>query len=643
MNNFFRRLPLPAKFMVIGLVPFAFMLYLTLHVYNDQIEKVDLLQSFLLRIRQTSNINNLINELQAERKFSYDYTLKRENGDKLYLQRSRTDYAIKKLQESEDLLLSDFTHYTFLNDLQINRTIVDTGRLQHNSIMYYYTNAIYRLNTLNAMPGGTVSYLKPVYSEIVGQRIVSDMSTNLGIITTNIYNILYSKQYVIETLAGTRGVYDVYKTYETEFRVKVAPSSVAAYDIVLSKPALKSTINYVDRLFKTFDLDTSYTAESWNLLSSQGLEQLKEFQKEIWKSAEFKLNRIYNYEKAKKDRTIILLVLVLLFVVVVVVYTLRVITKMLNELKTAAQKISIGSTGIEFKNVPDDVIGSLARSISEIDSNNIILSKAANAIGKGDFDVAVQPRSADDLLGNSILKMKKNLEHFIKENEELMRKKDEFMSVASHELKTPITSVKGALQIVERFILKDEKMKTVQPFVIQANKQVNKLTEIINDLLDITKIQSGQLELYKTDFIIKDLLQECLEQISFHLNSHQVVFEGNADQKIHADKLRVEQVINNLISNAIKYSPGKDKIIITAEKIDNDVRISVKDFGIGIDKEKIPFIFGRFFRVEETSQSFSGLGLGLYISSEIISRHNGKIGVDSSPGNGSTFWVTIPA
>jgi two-component system CheB/CheR fusion protein len=104
----------------------------------------------------------------------------------------------------------------------------------------------------------------------------------------------------------------------------------------------------------------------------------------------------------------------------------------------------------------------------------------------------------------------------------------------------------------------------------------------------------------------------------------------------------MEQVIINLISNAVKYSPGQEKVTITVSSHNREIKIAITDFGIGIPKDKLPFLFDRFYRVDDTSQRYSGLGLGLYISAEIVRRHDGVIGIESRPGEGSTFWFTIP-
>jgi two-component system CheB/CheR fusion protein len=227
-------------------------------------------------------------------------------------------------------------------------------------------------------------------------------------------------------------------------------------------------------------------------------------------------------------------------------------------------------------------------------------------------------------------------------NLELLKKKDEFISIASHELKTPITSLKAVLQILERKFPQNEETLVVHNFVKKAVKQVDKLVELIGDLLDVTKIQSGKLALRKTNFSLDELIEECCEELQSSLQKYTLVVQGDKGVEIHADRNRLEQVIINLVSNAAKYSPESDKVIIDVTKNKEGVKISVTDFGIGIAHTKIPLLFDRFYRVDESSQKFAGLGLGLYISAEIVKRHNGQINIESEEGKGSTFWFTIP-
>ena len=225
---------------------------------------------------------------------------------------------------------------------------------------------------------------------------------------------------------------------------------------------------------------------------------------------------------------------------------------------------------------------------------------------------------------------------------ELLNKKDEFISIASHELKTPITSLKAALQMIERTTPQTKEMKTALNFLQKAIKQVDKLIELIKDLLDVTKIQSGKLELKKTKFNLGELIAECCDEIQNSSPNHKLIVEGETNFEILADKNRLEQVIVNLLSNAIKYSPEGEQVIIEVNKSESGIKIAVTDFGIGIPKDKQQFLFDRFYRVDENTQKYSGLGLGLFISSQIIKQHNSNINIESEVGKGSTFWFILP-
>ncbi|MDT3401375.1 chemotaxis protein CheB [Mucilaginibacter terrae] len=226
--------------------------------------------------------------------------------------------------------------------------------------------------------------------------------------------------------------------------------------------------------------------------------------------------------------------------------------------------------------------------------------------------------------------------------EELMNRKDEFMSIASHELKTPITSMKGSLQIVQRMIAKMETNETLSRFIDKATHQTQKLTTLIDDLLNVTRIQEGKVVLNYQEFNAVEMLKDCIDDVKAPGINHKLILHAKDDVIINADRPRIEQVVHNFLTNAIKYSPGADTVVVYCSVDENMFKVEVKDFGIGIPEEKLPYIFDRFYRVQESSAQFSGLGLGLYISSEIVKRHHGEVGVDSVAGEGSTFWFKLP-
>ncbi len=226
--------------------------------------------------------------------------------------------------------------------------------------------------------------------------------------------------------------------------------------------------------------------------------------------------------------------------------------------------------------------------------------------------------------------------------EELMRKKDEFISIASHELRTPITSIKASLQIIQGAVAKNEVLEPFRPMVDKSATQVTKLTNLVNELLDVTRIQAGKLGLVKSTFVLYDLVKESVEGSLINNPNYTVLINGDKTLTAYADRNRIEQVLNNLLSNAIKYSPKNYQITVSFEKRSNgQTKVSVIDNGIGIEQSKVADIFDRFFRVEHTNKNYAGLGLGLYISAQIIKQHLGEIGVDTELESGSTFWFVL--
>ena len=223
------------------------------------------------------------------------------------------------------------------------------------------------------------------------------------------------------------------------------------------------------------------------------------------------------------------------------------------------------------------------------------------------------------------------------------KQKDEFMSIASHELKTPITTIKAFTQILLQRSKKQNDNQNLN-YLEKMDKQVNNLTNLVSDLLDVSRIQAGKMSLEKEVFDINELLNDTINNLQITHPSHKLIKQGEIKAEINADKRRIEQVLINLINNAVKYSPNGDKVEINIEKVvDKNVNISIKDYGIGINKNDQKKIFKRFYVSEENRENrFFGLGLGLFISSEIIKRHKGEINVESTKGKGSTFTISLP-
>jgi PAS domain S-box-containing protein len=770
MNNFFRRLPLTTKLLLLTLFPILLIVYLSIGIYHEKTRNVQLIQGYIERIDESADIADLIGSLQTERRYSFAYALKKDFDSRTQMEAQRpiTDLAIRKLDQRNDSALRNFEDYTSLRNISGVRSAIDRGTSQ-DVVMQYFTTAIFRLNTLSAVvPVSNNRYLKPVFNDLVTQQILSEMATYLGIIRSNFYNVLYTKNNMVGTLYGLSGVFDIYKSYETELLTKASPSLLQEYNKASQNTALRPTMRYIIKTFQKLHFDSLYDAETWWKISADGTDQLKNLQQGLLRRVKASMNVIYNKEVLGKQSTLAFLVIAVVVVFGIMLYTTQVITQMLSGLNEAAQKIARGITGVPINNVSHDVIGSLGQSIAKIDTHNKQLADAADAIGKGNFNVPFEPRSEVDVLGTAIIRMKDNLRRFTmeiekskeqfrevadsapvmiwmtdenkqcnfvnkgwlrftgrKKEEELgygwiegmhpddyarcsevfedafthrreysleyrfrredgqyrwvretgiprysaegtfegyigscidvhetkmhEQRKDDFIRMASHELKTPVTSIKGYVQLLlsmfRDYDLSKENIssQTIQTSLSTIDKQIIKLNRLMSELLDLSRIDSDKLELKMQNFDLNDLVKETVDDVK-QTTRHEILINNRADCRLFGDKDRIGQVLLNLLTNAIKYSPKTNSIEVNVyQPSPHIISISVKDHGIGIDKKDHEKIFERFYRVEgKTEQTYPGFGIGLFIASEIVSRHNGTISVESEKSKGSTFTFTLP-
>ncbi len=234
--------------------------------------------------------------------------------------------------------------------------------------------------------------------------------------------------------------------------------------------------------------------------------------------------------------------------------------------------------------------------------------------------------------------------HDISQQAELERRKDEFISMASHELKTPITSLKGFTSVFQRRIAAQGDAQALH-YLGRMNAQLDKLTKLVGDLLDISKMQTGKLSYAEEPFDLHTLVQETVENVQATTATHTLLVETSGPIQVVGDRDRIGQVLINLLNNAIKFSPDANKVLVrlSANEQEQEAMVSVQDFGIGIADAHHNKIFERFYQVSDADErSYTGLGIGLYLSYEIIARHGGRMWVESSKGAGSTFYFTLP-
>jgi signal transduction histidine kinase len=286
----------------------------------------------------------------------------------------------------------------------------------------------------------------------------------------------------------------------------------------------------------------------------------------------------------------------------------------------------------------------------------IILLTGAN---EGEIDIQAIQAGADDYIAKEQLQgalihriiryaiERKKAEHererLLRQQiaiQELEKKRNEFISMVVHELKTPLTSLKGYAQLIRKHSVTNGEERTIR-LADRMDIQITKLNGLINEFQDVIRIEGGRLQFHESEFLFDKLVSELVEDLQL-TTQQQIILTGQTEAQLRGDPGRIEQVITNLITNAMKYAPETDRILVNVSVNEQAVTLCVRDFGPGIPEEMRTRIFEPFYRIDGDQQNAPGLGLGLYISAEIIRRHKGHIWVESPGDRGAMFCFTLP-
>lgn len=259
--------------------------------------------------------------------------------------------------------------------------------------------------------------------------------------------------------------------------------------------------------------------------------------------------------------------------------------------------------------------------------------------------IEAEHRKVRRLAEEAKIRLEKEREVILEQLKEAVKTRDEFISIASHELKTPLTSLNLQTQILERSLEREdfEFAKNKLPhFFSLLHKQLGRLNHLVEDMLDVTRIASGQLVVSYQEINLSDLIREICARLYEQARTLGIVLQVDVPDVIVGawDSFRMDQVLSNLIANAIKYG-RKGSIEIRAKVVNGRVQIEVEDHGPGIEKKDQQRVFDRFERAISASE-VSGLGLGLFICKRIVEAHQGRIWVESEPGQGARFIVEVP-
>lgn len=310
--------------------------------------------------------------------------------------------------------------------------------------------------------------------------------------------------------------------------------------------------------------------------------------------------------------------------------TSRELSRGLSELTNAAERMGRGQLDARVPVRTSDEIGTLARSVNQMGE---MLTESYRSL-----EERVRERTAE------LEKLASENSRLYEEAKAAVQTRDEFLSIASHELRTPLTSLSLQLQILamkSRGVKKEEDLKTVEEISNRSLRAARRLTQLLDELLDLTRLRLGKLEIKRERCDLVPVVFDAVATLGAEAASKGSEIAVRAASSVNGefDSLRMSQVVTNLVSNAIKYGNG-NPIDVWVERQGNRSVVAVKDRGHGIPSDKLAQIFDRFERAEADA-AITGLGLGLYITRQIVEAHGGKIRVDSEPGQGSTFVVEL--
>ena len=282
------------------------------------------------------------------------------------------------------------------------------------------------------------------------------------------------------------------------------------------------------------------------------------------------------------------------------------------------------------------------------------LESAIAALRSGAYDYLMKPSDVEELRATVNRAIERRmLRRRLVELEEVDRLKTQFLSMASHELRTPLTAVMGFIQVARRRLVrasdkqgatdwKEEATRAAETLEL-AQRQSRRLARLVDELLDVSRLQLGRVQMTRSEIDLVTSLREVVERLRLLNTTHAFEFSDHAkNAPVLADRDRIDQVFENLMNNAVKYSPGGGTVTVVVAREGDDVHVSVTDRGIGISPEELDQVFNLFYRSPDPRAGHvGGLGLGLYISREIVTRHGGKLWAESA-GEGSTFHVTLP-
>ncbi|MFM7021499.1 MAG: nitrate- and nitrite sensing domain-containing protein [Flavobacteriales bacterium] len=611
-------------------------------------------------------ISEIVHELQIERDYSVLFINNPlfEIQVKMNAQNTQTDSVIRSIKLDALHSKLDTAFLSELKELKTVRNDINSFRMSYEEVDFYYSDVIEQfIDRITAI--GTSSGTEKTNDAIRAYISLIRTKESLGKMRTTLNKAFDMGRFDgldYGKFAGQKGA------FENNIKSFLKLASPELNDIVqrdFYHGTVARMLEMTDYAFEhPQDKLYTYTAEDWWISATGALNILNQIEKMSLDGIQYIIKEDYKAAQDKINASIIMISSTTLLVVLWVLLSIRSVNNQMQLLGDAANKIKNGDTDVEIEVHSNDSIGDLTKVFLSLVENTKDLATVANKIGKGNYDVPVNIRSDKDILGKALLNMQESLKTTTVELKETVdqlkqsnRYKSEFLANMSHELRTPLNSL-----LLLSKILADNEPKNLTQDQVDCAKVIHKsgsgLLVLINDILDLSKIEAGRLDVemneYSFEEIVGDvfgLFKPLAQQKGIHLE-----FKTQTKLKtLQTDKTRLEQILKNLISNAIKFTPEKGAVTVVIRDLDDDhekmslglfrraVAFDVIDTGIGIPKDKQAQVFEAFRQADGSiSRQYGGTGLGLSITLKLVGLLQGEIKLVSESGKGSAFTVAFP-
>ncbi|TCK82708.1 response regulator [Albibacterium bauzanense] len=420
MRKLFNKIPLHLKLLFSAVIPLLALFYYFYIIQAEKQIRITSTDNFITRLNSTIATNNLIDELQQERRFSLSFILKRENNSNINGQRERSDIAFSELEKlSNDGFTDDYKKFTFIDELGEWRRRVDSDSITANEILSNYQLLIDRLQGIVNIRTDNPLLIQRSNNKLEASAALSEMTNLIALMRLEIYLKLINNPSITPSLLDFQKNYALFKSYEYELLTNGDKEIVNNYNKLRESSVLNPTLNFFDTITETNEIENPIDAEEWWRTSAAGMDALKNMHQGILTNIQTDTLQMYQDNIQEQRTLLIALILIALLISIIIFFAIKSTTEQINKLKKEAYRIALGETGIDLPPYPNDALGRLAQSFIQIDKNNIKIAKAAEEIGKNNFNTEFNARGEKDKLGQSILKMNESLKSFSasKENE----------------------------------------------------------------------------------------------------------------------------------------------------------------------------------------------------------------------------------